>query len=187
MLREIWGTDGPIEIGNAVPAGHPAFDKKGVYFIFWTSLANYDDSDNQDQIYPVYVGITGRTFAERFTQHINKDTGVIYRIKNTLWPTTGNIHGLSKVIVYLINVPLPVAKFLESTFLAAFDFAMNTEENQGLRTGLEQDDAEKVLDGHSHFIDIQQDVLAYITEFNQKSALSNIEGHLSEMEEYDFT
>ena len=185
MLREIWETDGPIEIGNAVPAGHPAFDKKGVYFIFWTSLANYDDSDNQDQIYPVYVGITGRTFAQRFTEHINRDTGVIHRIKNTLWPTTGNIHGLTKVIVYLIDVPLPVAKFLESTFLAAFDFAMNTEENQGLRTGLEQDDAEEARAGYKRFVDVQEELLKYITDFNKDSELSNIQ-HQCNIETYNF-
>ena len=125
-----------------------SLQSSGLYFIFWSAYEDADDTKKQDRIYPLYVGITGRTFKERFEKHIDRDSGVIYKITNHQWPKKGEIAS-SQVIAYLVNMPLPVAKFFESVFLSAFNFPMNVVENGGMRGGIQITKSETVEVGFS--------------------------------------
>ena len=69
----------------------------GLYFLFWSAYDNPDNIEKQDQIYPLYVGITGRSFGIRFKEHITR--GVVSQITSGKWPKEGGIRNLN-IIAY---------------------------------------------------------------------------------------
>ena len=67
--------------------------------------------------------MTSQKFSARLKQHMNND--VLKQISNTEWE-----YGFcKKFVVYVKNMDIAAAKFFESTFLAAFNFARNHLEN----------------------------------------------------------
>ena len=70
--------------------------------------------------YPVYIGITS-DFHTRFDQHRRNDKVI---------PLLKKYHYLE---AYEMKLPVVTAKVVESMFLAAFDFALNTDENPPAR------------------------------------------------------
>ena len=100
--------------------------RSGIYFICCTH-------GRRDEIYPVYVGMTTQTFYGRLNQHINNDNGQLKEIEKEKWER----YSCNKFTLYIKQADTAVAKFLESTFLAAFDFARNTQENENRRRYLE--------------------------------------------------
>ena len=97
---------------------------------------------NQKNI-PEYIGITGRNFAVRMSEHM------------AIGKTAQQIKDRKEkpgVIVYTISLRLPVAKFFESVFLDAFDFPMNKEENGNRRfTYMTKGRAHSVKEGLNEF------------------------------------
>lgn len=74
--------------------------------------------------YPVYIGYTGRTFADRFYEHAIRESGAIYKVLQS------KVFGDSFTLFVHSHPMTPVAaKVLESIFLNTFNFALNTEEN----------------------------------------------------------
>ena len=127
----------------------------GLYFFFLST--HNDDSDvndinKQGNIYPFYVGKTDETFQRRFTRHSNDPAGILYKIrKNGLKTNTGHLNS-PRIVAYVIDMPLPVAKFFESLFLSLFDFAMNKEENGGEHElQLQSTNPKTVQDGREYF------------------------------------
>ena len=112
-------------------------NNKGIYFICCT---------NPKAVYPVYVGITSQTFFKRLSKHKEKG-GVLARIYDEKW----GLDVCQDFTLYVKKMDIPAAKFLESTFLAAFDFARNKEENDERRTELVQNGGK--IDGSEHFFE----------------------------------
>jgi hypothetical protein len=156
---------------------------RGLYFIFWSAYEDADDIEKQDQIYPLYVGITGRTFKQRFEEHIKKKTGVIYKINKHQWPKKGGMANL-QVIAYVVNMPLPVAKFFESVFLGSFNFPMNVEENGGMRDEIQITKSETVQDGFSLMQEHYGIIKSELDDSGKYISINNIK--LDTLEYYNF-
>lgn len=114
------GLVGPTEINKQ---NVEQFTGQGVYFICYGATA--------DTAYPLYVGITGRGFSVRFKEHM-KPEGKINFITNSQSAQNPS----ERVFVATMQLKLPLAKFLESTLLFVFDFALNKQENDLVRTQL---------------------------------------------------
>lgn len=93
---------------------------RGVYFICCSTVKN--------DIYPVYVGVTSQSFKDRLAEHKGKG-GVLSEIHCNKW----EFGFCDDFLLYVKAADTPAAKFLESTFLAAFDFARNEVENDEKR------------------------------------------------------
>ena len=104
---------------------------------------------------PVYVGITGRKFSTRFQEHINSG-----KIKDN-WIKNEN------VFASVMPMDLPTAKFLESTLLVAFDFALNKQENDGERYDLATE-AVSVEKAQAHFAGILNNYVNFLQTLNIK-------------------
>jgi hypothetical protein len=143
-------------------------DGKGLYFLFWSTHNNADDIDVQTEIYPLYVGVTGRTFQQRFEEHESKKDGVVYKIKKREWPNADEPiqSDLRMVVAYVVEMPLPVAKCFESMFLSLFDFAMNVQENGEERQGIQITETQTVQDGYSKFKEKYDEIKPYFTHAN---------------------
>ena len=106
-------------------------DHSGLYIFFIES--------NSKQ-YPIYIGITSRSFRKRFTEHRSDSEGVINQFVNGRFPQNVPHHrriGLFlKVKCIALDYPM-IAKLLESVFLAAFDFCLNKEENGNVRRNID--------------------------------------------------
>ena len=111
---------------------------KGIYFICCSNEAF------TEAVYPVYVGITSETFSERLRKHKQKG-GVFAKIYDDEWESDV----CQDFTLYTKEMDITTAKFLESTFLAAFDFARNAEENDGRRSRLET--KRRKIDGREDF------------------------------------
>ncbi|OWF36057.1 hypothetical protein KP79_PYT06533 [Mizuhopecten yessoensis] len=97
--------------------------------------------------YPIYAGITRRSFRQRFKEH-DSPGGVIYKVANGEFPK--NFRNLS-LHAYLVNFPAVTSKFIESVLLEAFDFCLNTDENVGIRDNLDIDDQFPAEDSKHNF------------------------------------
>jgi len=108
--------------------------KPGLYMFF------VSPKDSQGYcLYPIYVGYTSRTFDERFKEHASKKKGVFEKFFINGQPETCFQGVKKKCDLYVMELPMDprVAKLLESVFLEAFDFALNTEENGKERKSVE--------------------------------------------------
>lgn len=107
LLREQLEAKGPFEIEARDDINHNnTLNGKGVYFIFWSEHGNYGDGNNQNGIYPLYVGITGNSFKVRLRQHqTDREAGVIYKVLNNIWPTEGLQIGINQSInLFLMHI-----------------------------------------------------------------------------------
>lgn len=110
---------------------------KGVYFICCTV-------ENDNYPWPVYVRMTSKNFKHRLDEH-KGPKGVLKKIEKIRWE-----HGFCQdFLLYVIAADTPAAKFLESTFLAAFDFARNKLEN-GKRRALVRGGNDVGIDAGRH-------------------------------------
>ena len=131
-VNEILGasTDYLVSIGPQVY--QTPINQKGLYIFF---------IERGGRKYPIYIGITRRSFAERFTEHRNSNDGVIHQVVTGRFPQ--NIHPNQRhqlqLKVKCIALDYPrIAKLMESVFLSAFDFCLNREENGGyIRTNID--------------------------------------------------
>ena len=163
LMLEKWRTLGPIKIAEFVMPSSERLpqelrlqvvkipkDKKdilkingGIYFIC---------CENTDKgTYPVYVGMTGQTFNERLKQH-RREKGVLAEIYSEGWEK----NFCQIFTLYVMAADIPTAKFLESTFLDAFDFARNKEENSKTKARPLVTDGFDV-DGKTHFLETLND------------------------------
>ena len=122
---------------------------KGIYFICCTT--------DKNGVYPLYVGMTARqTFYDRLNQHKRKD--VLADIRNSQWG-----HGFCKKFIFYVkevNDPL-TTKYLESIFLAAFNFPRNTQENIQTRN-LDKSGTDYKDEGKKHLNIIVEKMKAYL-------------------------
>ena len=165
-LREVWGAE-PYNVDDVANTNSLVSKANGLYFFFWSVDGNANDIKKQSGIYPLYVGITGRTFRERFNEHIKNDNGVVNKITSKEWPTEG-MTNLPLIVAYVVQIPLPVAKFYESVFLNSFNFAMNRAENEGRRSGIEVTIQRSVDDGYKHFIKGYDITMSYFKDLDDK-------------------
>ena len=117
----------------------------------------YVESTVTKKRYPVYIGYTGRTFHDRFYEHATRENGVIYRV------LVSKVFGGSyKLFVHTHSLSPVTAKVVESIFLQAFDFALNTEEN-----------------GSLHDLDLSNEFSKGVTYDNFKITYQNIMSELT--------
>lgn len=119
---------------------------KGLYMFFVHAGFRY---------YPIYVGYTGNNFYARLQNH-------------QVWGRNLQINGEIAHGRYVTVFPCDAgAKSLESLFLKAFDFALNTEENVAVREildlsqGVNHGARSKLLFQHA-WVDVQQGFLGMI-------------------------
>ena len=95
----------------------------------------YLQRPSDEKKYPVYIGYTGRNFRTRFSEHATRDNGVINKCicSMTFQPSGGPY----KLFVLTKSFEPIAAKVIESIFLNAFNFALNTEENGSTRPDLD--------------------------------------------------
>ena len=135
------------------------FNAKGMYVIWYKHSYS---SQVQDKFYPMYVGITSRKFSTRFNEHYN--SGKIDQ----------NLTKQKNVFASVMPMDLPLAKFLESTLLVAFNFALNKQENDEVRQYLVMG-AVSVEKGQLHFAGILKNYVSYL-EFLKNIEVRNV-GH----------
>lgn len=92
--------------------------------------------------YPIYVGITRRTFRQRFVEHLSYNTGVIHKFLTRSFPQSIQPPPSpgSQLLLKVKCIPLanPIqAKLMDSVILATFDFCLNTEENGNPRANID--------------------------------------------------
>jgi len=100
--------------------------------------------------YPIYVGVTGRSFYERFYEHATTATGQIKKVWDGNYPQ--NVHGY-QLYVWTLSASHISAKYLESVFLEAWNFPLNKSENGAERTNLD-DSAQYPPEDDKHDFDI---------------------------------
>jgi hypothetical protein len=152
VTKITWNAAG--EIGTEKNVWNIMLSHSGLYFFFLST--HNDDRDvndikKQGNIYPFYVGITDESFQRRFTRHSNERGGILYKIRKNGWGTDTRHPNSPRIVAYVIDMPLPVAKFFESLFLSLFDFALNTEENGEVRKQLQSTNPKTVQDGREYF------------------------------------
>ena len=152
-----WGAQGPFVVASWENQESLNFDEMnknldqfknlpgGLYFIFCRA-------ESSRFVYPVYVGMTSQSFYARLSQQKYQ---VLSDISSDKW----EINFCKKFVVYVKFVSTPTAKFLESIFLAAFNFARNIMENIGTRN-IDKNAIETPVDGIKHFKDILMDEIA---------------------------
>ena len=160
-------------------------NSNGLYFLFWSDSKYPNGITQQYKIFPLYVGITGRTFTKRFQEHIKNENGVINDIIEGYWPWEKQ-QKPEKVVAYVVNLPIPVAKFFESVFLSSFDFPMNKEENNGMRGGFQKTKSKSVEDGYNHFMEKYEKVKKSLIEADNKLSPKNVKKSKEIMNNYQF-
>ena len=138
--------EGPFTVSSQIlnkEDSKEMFKGNGLYFIFGYKYIDYN--------YPLYIGITGRTFRQRLKEHTWLKNPIKWIKTRNQWNRESRVK--IKLIAYLVNMPLPVAKFFESVFLSAFDFPENDQENNGVRTTINALASKSVEDGRTHFLE----------------------------------
>ena len=106
-------------------------DQRGLY-MFFIELGSSK--------YPINMGVTSRNFRQRFLEHHNSPNGVIHKFIDGNFPQNIPPHLRSQLLLKVKCIPLSYsmqAKLMESVFLAAFDFCLNTEENDHTRVNID--------------------------------------------------
>ena len=129
------------------------FEGKGIYFL-WCKETDL----HGNFLVPVYVGITGGKFSDRFVNHKQ-----IRRILDGNCPTAKKE---KKVTVMTNAMLLPAAKFLESTMMFAFNFALNKHENNERRDHLVQATVTS-HEGRHHFSTVLGNLIGKLTKLQQ--------------------
>ena len=155
-------------LNNAKFKGH------GLYFIFGRQ------DKKEDQNYPLYIGQTGNTFEQRIEDHIEN------WLENPMYMDTekqsdGKTDIMLTPIAYLVNMPLPVAKFFESVFLSTFDFPKNNQENNGVREEIWIRHSQSVAAGRELFLKnverIISNLVQHVNSIYQFQKLTKMEGY----------
>ena len=187
LLREVWRPDfclGPYHLQPPNQDAYKELEKmNGLYFIFSSTNIDPNDIDHQDKIYPLYVGITGRNFAKRFTEHIKKKDGLVQKMNEEMDKPVPTVQEL---IAYVVDIPLPVAKFFESVFLSAFDFLMNVQENNQIRKKIQVTKSELVENGYKYFLVHHSNIKASLTDAEYLISENSVTKVKSEEPRYNF-
>ena len=101
---------------------------RGLYMFFVTNSGNVTD---RYYYAPIYVGITSRTFNQRFKEHAQD--GVIHKFLDWQSRSQEFLPKCCRLYVSEFIFDAPAAKLLESVFLEAFDFPLNVRENDKAR------------------------------------------------------
>lgn len=131
---------------------------RGIYLFFL---------DSGQTKYPIYVGITRRNFRQRFKEHYDKDGGVIQKYNSGNFPTNRPPIQLP-LKVMCMSSPFPMSKLIESIFLAAFNFCLNTDENGDIRTNLDTGDQYSVVTSKPLFDITFDNIMKEIKTFYDK-------------------
>lgn len=150
VFEKQWGKFAPDEVTEENMKKIGSKGDRGLYLFFVESTMT-------KKRYPVYIGYTGRTFGERFYEHATRENGVIYKV------LVSKVFGGSyKLFVYTHSLSPVTAKVVESIFLKAFDFALNTEEN-----------------GKLHNLDLSKEFSKEVSYDDFKLTYQNIMGELT--------
>ena len=144
-VNKIWGYLPDYSVSSPQQIQQPPNNQRGLY-IFFIELGPFK--------YPIYIGITSRNFRQRFVEHHNSPNGVIYRFIHGNFPQNTQPHLRSQLLLKVICIPLSYpmqAKLMESVFLSAFDFCLNTEENGHIRVNIDANHQFPVEESKSGF------------------------------------
>lgn len=120
VFEKQWEEQSPDQVTIANMKSVGSKHECGLYLFFL-------ESTTTTKRYPVYIGYTGRTFHDRFYEHATRENGVIYKI------LVSKVFGSSyRLFVHTHSLSPVTAKVVESIFLQAFNFALNTDENGSL-------------------------------------------------------
>jgi hypothetical protein len=100
--------------------------------------------------YPIYVGVTGRSFYRRFYEHATTSTGQIKKVWDGVYPE--NVYGY-ELYIWTLDVTHVAAKYLESVLLEVWDFPLNQSENGDERSYLDTS-AQRQPEDDKHDFDI---------------------------------
>ena len=144
-VNKIWGYLPDYSVSSPQQIQQTPNNQRGLY-IFFIELGPFK--------YPIYIGITSRNFRQRFVEHHNSPNGVIYRFIHGNFPQNTQPHLRSQLLLKVICIPLSYpmqAKLMESVFLSAFDFCLNTEENGHIRVNIDANHQFPVEESKSGF------------------------------------
>lgn len=130
FLRQVFGPHQDYLVSNTQHTNIPNNNQRGLY-MFYIETGSIR--------YPIYVGVTGRSFRTRFLEHRNGGIIHLYNQANGGFPQNIPFQQRHQYPLNVICVPLsfPVAKFIESVFLVNFDFCLNREENGNVRINID--------------------------------------------------
>ena len=157
-VNEIFGANTDYLVSQGSQVYQTPIHQQGIYIFF---------IERGGRNYPIYIGITRRSFAERFTEHRNLNNGVIHQVVTGRFPQNlqaNQRHQLTlKVKCIALDYPV-IAKLMESVFLAAFDFCLNKEENGGaIRANIDFSSQFSVEQSKHDFQIIFDNIMRYIT------------------------
>ena len=128
FIRQVFGENPIYDVSNTQNTNIPNNYQKGLYIFF---------IEHGGRRYPIYVGMTSRTFKQRFTEH-QQSKVINYYNQNPGFPENipfqvRNHYPLKVICVQSSPV---VAKFVESALLDHFDFCLNAAENNNIRVDI---------------------------------------------------
>ena len=111
-------------------------NKSGLYVLYF--------ADN----YPVYIGVTERSFYERLREHYYR--GAIKKVFDGQLDISDIPNKILKIMLVNINIGMQ-AKLMESVFLDSFDFCLNEKENGEVRLRVDLTEQYKAEDVKHNF------------------------------------
>lgn len=133
FVCKIWGFCPDYPVLNSHQVHKTPNHQQGLYIFF---------IETGQSKYPIYVGVTRRTFRQRFVEHLSYNTGVIHKFLTRSFPQSIQPPPSpgSQLLLKVKCIPLanPIqAKLMDSVILATFDFCLNTEENGNPRANID--------------------------------------------------
>lgn len=163
-VKKIWGEQSSYKVNTPEDINKTPNNQSGMYIFYLDSGVHQ---------YPIYVGITGRNFRQRFKEHHDNQTGVIYKCNNGEFPKNQPPVRLPLIaLVVPIHYPMQ-SKLMESVFLEAFNFCLNTEENGDIRLIVDTDQQFKPEDSKQNFDitfgNVMKEIQAVYNQYNQRA------------------
>lgn len=134
-LKAMFGDIQRIDVNYIEEMKSDLMASKGLYVFFVRVVGGFSD-------YPIYVGYTGNNFYDRLRQHRVRNAVGIRGIKYS----DDDLRQIGEHQLFVDVFPCNAgAKTLESLFLKAFDFALNSEENERVRDILDLSERNNVI------------------------------------------
>ena len=129
FISQVFGENPIYDVSNTQNTNIPNNYQNGLYIFF---------IEHGMRKYPIYVGMTSRTFRQRFMEHLNAKVIHYYNQNNPGFPENIPFQARSHYPLKVICVQSSpvIAKFVESALLDHFDFCLNVVENNNIRVNI---------------------------------------------------
>ena len=130
FISQVFGENPIYDVSNTQNTNIPNNYQNGLYIFF---------IEHGMRKYPIYVGMTSRTFRQRFMEHLNAKVIHYYNQNNPGFPENIPFQARSHYPLKVICVQSSpvIAKFVESALLDHFDFCLNVVENNNIRVNID--------------------------------------------------